>query len=226
MDSPVMFRWKNPNEPANVPGLMVRFEVISQRNEKATGENGGIPTFDSVLMAYVAPIGMPRSDAACEIRRTLPDGSVIHNRLNSAKYAEVIKQYDAGADAIHLGTPLKEMPGLDPGMISNLKARGIHTVEMLAEAPDSANGDLMGLMGWVEKAKNYVALVAKEAPAKHLKAELEKRDAAYASLERQFEDLKAAIVAGGGQLPAPRGKPGRKSRADLVAMADAEQKAA
>lgn len=206
MDSPVMFRWKNPNEPAHEKALMVRFEVISQRNEAATADNGGIPTFDSVLMAYVAPIGMPRSDAACEIERTLPDGTVVPNRFNSAKYAEVIRQYKAGADAVHLGTPLKEMPGIDPGMIANLKARGIHTVEMLAEAPDSANGDLMGLMGWVEKAKNYVALVAKEAPGKHLKAELEKRDKELASLQRQFDELKGAMLANGIE---PKRRPGR-----------------
>ena len=125
----------------------------------------------------------------------------------------MLEQYRKGAGAMHLGTPLVELPGMDPGLMNNLRARGIHTVAMLAETSDSAIGDLMGLMGWIDRAKKHIAAIEKAAPGKHLEAELKKRDDAYASLQRQFDDLKAAIVANGGEVPAPRAKPGRKPKA-------------
>lgn len=203
MDEPTMFRWKDPSEPQHVPALTVEAKVLSLRNEEWTAQTGK-PSFDSVLMFNVSAPGMVRSNAACEIERTLPDGTVKKNAANSYKYASVLEAYRKGAESGHLGTPLTELPGMDPGLMSNLKARGIHTVEMLSETSDSAIGDLMGLMGWIDRAKKHLTAIEKAAPGKHLEAELKKRDDAYADLSRQFEDLKAAIIANGGEVPTPR----------------------
>lgn len=203
MDEPKMFRWKDPNEPPTVPAMTVEVVVLSIKNAEFTASTGK-PSFDSVLMFNVSAPGMVRSNAACEIERTLPDGTKVVNAANSYKYASVLEAYRKGAGATHLGTPLSELPGMDPGLMNNLKARGIYTVETLAETSDSAIGDLMGLQGWIGKAKNHIAAIEKAAPAKHLEAELKKRDEANAHLQRQLDDLKAAILANGGEIPAPR----------------------
>lgn len=203
MDEPKIFRWKDPTEPTNIPAMTVIVEVLSIKNAEFTASTGK-PSFDSVLMFKVAAPGMVRSDAACEIERTLPDGVKIVNGANSYKYASVLEAYRKGAGATHLGTPLTELPGMDPGLMNNLKARGIYTVETLAETSDSAIGDLMGLQGWIGKAKGHIAAIEKAAPAKHLEAELKKRDEAYASLEQRFNDLVKAIQDNGGEVPAPR----------------------
>ncbi len=211
MDEPRMFRWKDANEPQHVPALTVEAVVLSIKNPEFTASTGK-PSFDSVLMFNVSPPGMTRSNAACEIERTLPDGTVKVNAANAYKYASVLEQYRKGAGAMHLGTPLAELPGMDPGLMNNLRARGIHTVEMLSETSDSAIGDLMGLMGWIDRAKKHIAAIEKAAPGKHLEAELAKRDKAYADLEQRFNDLVKAIEDNGGEVPAPRKKPGPKPR--------------
>lgn len=203
MDDQKIFSWKNPNEPSHLPALTVIAEVLSLRNPEFTAQTGK-PSFDSVLMFKVSAPGMTRSDAACEIERTLPDGTKVVNAANSYKYASVLEAYRKGAGGMHLGTPLTELPGMDPGLMNNLRARGIHTVEMLSETSDAAIGDLMGLQGWIGKAKSHLSAIEKAAPAKHLEAELKKRDEANANLQRQLDDLKAAIEANGGEVPAPR----------------------
>lgn len=203
-DTPVIFRWRDPAWPRELPSLIVIFKEHPEKNEEFTAANG-YDTFDNVLVAYVSPPGQTRSSTACEIERRLPDGTMKVNQANARKYGDVVRLYKEGKGAGAAGTPLKEL-GLDPGIVATMRARGIHSIEMLAEISDSAGDELMGFRGFREKAQKYIALREKEAPTKRLEAELKQRDDVIASLQRQLDDLKAAVAAA--DIPTKRG-PGR-----------------
>lgn len=186
-----LYRFKDPSGNPQIPDLAVRFEMESLLN-KAVTDKEGVPTYDSVLVAYVAPVGQPKSEASIEIERTLPDGTVIENRANKAKYAEQLRHYKAGTDAEALGTPLRDIPGMAPAMVQNMKARGIHTAEMLAAVTDGATSGVMGMWEWREKARKLIDAREKDAPFIKMQAENDELREQLASLQRQFADLAAA----------------------------------
>lgn len=187
-----LYRFKDPSGNPQIPDLAVRFELESLLN-KAWTDKEGVPTYDSVLVAYVAPVGQPKSDASIEIERTLPDGTMSENRGAKAKYAEQIKHYRAGTDAEALGTPLRDIPGMAPAMIQNMKARGIHTAEMLAAVTDGATSGVMGMWEWRDKARKLIDAREKDAPFVKMQAENDELKERLASMERQFADLSASV---------------------------------
>lgn len=198
-----VFRWKDPAVDPHLPALAIYFEPTPVINDEVTRQTGK-QTYDDVLIAYVAPIGQPKSEASHEIERRLPDGTVKVNHFYSMKYAEPLKHYKAGAEAETLGTPLKDLIGMTPAIAMNLKARGIHTVEMLAEMPDAAGNDLMGFWDLRDRAKRHLEAREKEAPAKHLEAELKARDDEIASLKRQMNELAAMMQQQAPPTPEPQ----------------------
>ncbi len=204
-ETPQMFRYREPGAPPNMPALAIFFVEEPQVNAKATADTG-IQTYDNVLIAYVAPMGQPKSNAACEIERTLPDGKVIVNREYAFKYAEQVKLYKAGATSEGQGTPLKDLIGMTPALALNLRSVGIHTVEMLAETADGASNSVMGFWDWRDKARKHVELREKNAPMLKLEAIEEKHKTEVASLTRQLEELKAAMEANGVETKAPKVK--------------------
>lgn len=202
-DQVQIFRWRNPNEPPGTPALMVRFREQAEKNEQWSLDLG-YDAFDNVLVALVCPPGGAKSEAACEIERRLPDGTVKVHPVNARKYAEVVKAYKENHGEGAAGTPLKEL-GIDPGQIATLRAKGIHSIEMMAEVSDNSGDNIMGFRGLKDKAVKFLELREKEAPTKRLEMELAQRDQQLASLQRQLEDLQAAVQR---ELPERRG-PGR-----------------
>lgn len=202
-DMPVFFRWRDPSWPPN-QSLAVRFREQAVLNDEWTQING-YNTYDNLLLAFVAPVGQSKSEASVEIERRLPDGTMKVHKPNSLKYGDVIKAYKSAKDGDGGGgTPLKEL-GLEPGIIATMKARGIHSVEMLADITDSAGDNLMGFRGFREKALKFLELREKNAPTVRLEMELKQRDETIGSLQRQLDDLKAAVER---EMPERRG-PGR-----------------
>jgi hypothetical protein len=183
----VLFRYKDPNMDPRHPGLSVRFREHEEKNDKASAESG-FDTFDNVLVAYVAPVGQPKSEASCEIERKLPDGTVKVHPVHARKYAELVKLYKEGAGEGSVGTPLKLL-NLTPGTIATLRARGVHSVEMLADLADSAGGELMGFRGDREKAQQFLALRERNAPMVAVDALKEEHAKEIASLRRQLEEM-------------------------------------
>lgn len=202
-EAPQMYRWKDPSLPPDAPALAVYFLEEPQVNAEATRERG-IQTYDNVLTAYVAPMGMPKSNAAHEIERTLPDGTVKVNAFYAAKYGEQIKLYKAGHTSEALGTPLRDLIGMTPATAMNLKARGVHTVEMLAEMSDSGGEGTMGFWELRDRARKHIEARQKEAPTVRLEAELAERDKTIASLQRQMDEMRALL---------PEPEPERKRKA-------------
>jgi hypothetical protein len=183
----VLFRYKDPNMDPRHPGLSVRFREHEEKNDKASAESG-FDTYDNVLVAYVAPVGQPKSEASCEVERKLPDGTVKVHAVNSRKYADLIKLYKEGAGEGSVGTPLKLL-NLTPGTIASLRARGIHSVEMLGDISDSGGAELMSFREYRDKAQQFLALREKNAPMVAVDALKEEHAKEIASLRRQLEEM-------------------------------------
>jgi hypothetical protein len=205
----VLFRYKDPSMDPRQPGMSVRFREHEEKNEAASAASG-YDTYDNVLVAYVAPVGQPKSEASCEIERRLPDGSVKPHPVHARKYADLVKLYKEGAGEGSIGTPLKLL-NLTPGTIASLKARGVHSVEMLADLSDSAGGEMMGFRGDREKAQQFLALREKNAPLVAVDALKEEHAKEIASLRRQIEEMNERF----GE-PEPR-KPGRPKKLEAAA---------
>ncbi len=191
-DTPQMYRWRDPSWPPHFPALAVYFAQEPFVNAEVTAATG-VQSYDNVLMAYVAPMGMPKSNASCEIERTLPDGTVKRNAENSAKYAEQVKHFKAGTSAETIGTPLRDLVGMTPALSMNLKARGLHTVEMLAETPDSMAGEMMGFWEWRDRARAHLKARQEAAPTVRLELELAEQKKVNGDLQRQIEELAALV---------------------------------
>ncbi len=191
-DTPQMYRWKDPALPPQAPALQIYFLQEPQVNADVTTETG-VQTYDSVLIAVIAPIGMPKSNVHREIERVLPDGKVKVNSEYAAKYAEAVKLYKAGVGSEATGTPLRDLIGMTPATIMNLKTRGVHTVEMLADMPDGAGSELMGFWEFREKAKKHLELREKNAPMVRMEAIEEKHKAEVDNLKQQLADLTALV---------------------------------
>ncbi len=205
-ETPQFYRWKDPTLPPQAPALQIKFMEEAFVNPEVT-EKTGIQTYDNVLVGYVSPMGNSRSDVAKEIERTLPDGTVIVNRENSAKYAEQIKFYKAGTESAAVGTPLRDLVGMTPAVVMGLRARGIHTVEMLSDMPDNAGNEMMGFWELREKAKKHLDLREKNAPMVRVEAMEIKHKEETDALKQQIEELRA-LIATDADKPEKRG-PGR-----------------
>lgn len=81
-------------------------------------------------------------------------------------------QFEAGQTQCGVGLPLSEWAPLSRSQVLELKANQVHTVEQLAEIPDSGLDRLgMGARDLREKAKRFVAQAAGNAPIEALARE-------------------------------------------------------
>jgi hypothetical protein len=92
------------------------------------------------------------------------------------------------------GMPITEWPPLTKAQALELKAIKIHTVEALAELPDTAC-TWLGARDLRKKAQDWLAAVADHAGESRLAAALEQRDATIAALQLQVDDLAERLAA-------------------------------
>lgn len=188
------YTWKDPRSNPNDRALACHFVEDREVNEAATAATG-VQTYDNVLTIHVYPLGQPKSDVAHEIERTLPDGTVVVSQFHAHKYGGPLALYKAGRSAESAGTPLRDLPGMSAGTEANLKARGIHTIEMLQEMSDSASQDIMGFWALREAARTFMQTRKENAPAVKMAAMQADHEKAMAAMQRQLDDLKALLPA-------------------------------
>ena len=92
------------------------------------------------------------------------------------------------------GTPLEEWPGITRSQVAELKHFGVHTVENLANMPDSQAGKFMAIGALKAKALNYVAQCRELAPLAQLQEENEALKGRIEALEYQLRELGKAEV--------------------------------
>ena len=100
------------------------------------------------------------------------------------------------------GTILAELPWMTKSQIAELNYMNIFTVEQLAELDDARAMKFMHSYQLRDRAKNFLAAAAGEAPMLKLQAELEKRDNEIQVLQRQMQEMTAAFE----KLSAGKGK--------------------
>jgi len=91
------------------------------------------------------------------------------------------------------GTPLEQVPWLSVGIIAELKAVNCHTLEALAGMSDNAMSKMMGMMGFRQKAQNFLAAAKETAPFTQMQAQIEARDNEIALLKQQNKEMMEAI---------------------------------
>ena len=129
--------------------------------------------------------------------------TVIDAPMDSGFYTQRFRQkYDqwkAGISAAASGTPLEHFPFLlnKVGLVAELKAMHIHTVEQLSELPD---GSVQNIMGGYELRKQAIEWLNNTA-AKAVDAEKEAMAKRLADLEEQ---LKALTTTGLTKVEAPK----------------------
>ena len=114
------------------------------------------------------------------------------------RFGDRYKQWLAGVEEASSGTPLDLFPFLanKVGLVAELKAMHIHTVEQLATLSDAGTSKLMGGMELREKASKWLAKSSSDAAD----AEKEQLKAQLAQLQEQMIKLMSAKA---GDKPAP-----------------------
>lgn len=107
------------------------------------------------------------------------------------------KRYDAwkedSANTKIDGTILAELTWLSKSQIAELNYCNVFTVEQLANMSDTHARQFMGNNQLRDRAKNFLAQAAGEAPMLRLQAELDQRDTRIATLEQKLADLNTAF---------------------------------
>lgn len=110
------------------------------------------------------------------------------------RFARQYAAFKAGQEQHLNGTPLNVLVWLTPAQIAELNAVNCHTVEQLAEMPESLAQKFMGAHALQQRAKTYLLAAKEQAPMIKLQAELEKRDEEIATLNRQMAELMASVA--------------------------------
>lgn len=108
------------------------------------------------------------------------------------------KQYDAfkrGLAQAVSGTPLEVWPQMTVGLVAELKAMNIQTVEQLAGLDDGRAQKIMGHFELRRRAQAFLDAAEGEASNNKLAAELSKRDAEIEALKAQMAEFMKPKVA-------------------------------
>jgi hypothetical protein len=89
------------------------------------------------------------------------------------------------------GTPVEMVPWLNKSQALELKGINIHTLEVLAEAPEPAMQRMMGLRDLKKKAQSYLAAAKDGAVVSKMQDELADRDRTISMLQKQMADMSA-----------------------------------
>lgn len=128
---------------AGPDGTALRFFEQATKNSFQS-EKHGRALFDNVLMVEVMVPGQSLSSPQFEVERTYCEEAsppnqprLVEKTQKYAQYREQVEAYKAqSGEHLVAGTPLSQWATIDTGTVANLKAAGIHTVEMLAGVQD------------------------------------------------------------------------------------------
>jgi hypothetical protein len=105
------------------------------------------------------------------------------------------ERYRAKQEQTLSGTPLEVWPQMTVGIVAELKAMNIHTVEQLATIPDVVAGKFQGGQTFKQRAQAFLDAAAGDAANSKLATELALRDEEIDILKKQMEALTASLQA-------------------------------
>lgn len=158
--------------------LFVTFFAEAVQNESKTIE-AGRPIFDDIDMIRIMFPGQ---------RDNLVG---VADYGYQQRFPRQWAQYKARQTQTVSGTPLAQVPWLTKGQVAELGFLNVHSVEQLANMPDSASQRLMNHHSLKQQAQTYLDSAAGSAPLIKMQAELAKRDEQIAELMAAVASLQA-----------------------------------
>lgn len=154
--------------------------------------------------------------------------------MHARRWPRAWEAYQAGRKQIPDGTMIAILFPAEPGIAKNLQELGIHTIEQLAEMPDSSIGNIPFGGTLKQKAIKYMASVSGAQGFNKLSAEMAHKDQEISSLQMQISDLQArlaelamrdpnATAAAGGQTVAAAGGFTPEQLGQIMALMQAAQ---
>lgn len=163
-------------------GLFVQFYTRAVEHPYQS-EQAGRPVYvdqDYILILFPG-------DNTKKVDRPVDKGD-LQRPSDAKRWPEQWAAYKAQQEVVQVGTPLTEWPPLSKAVALTLKGLNIHTVEQLAEVPDTAL-TWLGAREQHEKAKVWLAQASNGAEAMRLKAENDKLRTDIDQLKAQFAEL-------------------------------------
>ena len=191
-------RAQNGREPNTLIAKFYRRGMIDEKRtygwiEQKYDPNTGLP---GPIIKHPGEGGINHRNAICiEIRAPGDKDFIIQREMKELdKYRfdkewKLFEESERGAVPGIDGTPLDAVPFLDVARIADLQAAGIKTVEQLAAVSDSNGQKFMDFQRIRQAAKDFLAAAAGAAPLQEMRAELERRDAQIAALQKQMREV-------------------------------------
>jgi hypothetical protein len=149
----------------------------------------------------------------CEIRVPGDRDGIIKDRIKymhpdpRERFPQAYAKFKAGDKQQVVGTPLREWQGLTRAQARSYEAANIFTVEQLASLGDNHAQTMFGSIGDRQKARDFLAQSAGQAPLTQARAEIEKMREEIRNLRDQVAGLPPRPVED--PTEPPRRKPGR-----------------
>jgi hypothetical protein len=169
------------NDPMDRGKLQVQFHPYPVKNPKRSAEEGR-PIYENV--DYVR-IFVPGD------KDNIVDRQV--EEIDTRRFAREYQAYKAGKEAPIEGTPLEMWPTVDRAQVAELVHFNVRTVEQLANLSDANCQNFKGILALRQKARDYLAQAAGNAPLEKMRAELSAREAENAALWAETERLKTQL---------------------------------
>jgi len=176
------------SEPAN-NGIFPKFYTDTIRNQSKSDAEGR-PVFDEVEMVEIRIAGDPKNVVTRKARD-----------LDKERWYAQYEQFKRQEKQVSSGTPIQEWTRISKSEAATLKALNIHTLEALAELPESGLQNIgMGAREMQKKAIAYIEAANDSGAIEKQRKLIEQQSEMIDELKARIEELEAK-------------KPGRKKRA-------------
>jgi len=169
-------------QPAQTTGLYAVFYPHAVQNETKSNEEGRPIYEDRDYIRIMVP-----GDKSSIIERPVRFGPTPMHDNN--RFSREFALYKQGADEQLVGTPLSEWPVISRSQCKELEFFNVRTVEQLAEMPDTAAQNFVGVGQLREVAKRFIDQAKEGAPLIQMQAELSSRDDQIQALQDQLNEL-------------------------------------
>lgn len=191
--------WRQPNDTWSKDGkkcyAIFRHDTVK---DAAASEKAGRPIFKPVVLIEKIIPGDPLNKPVRPMRES-----------DKEEYPQEWARFEAKAEQQLPGTPLGAVTWLTLTQVAEYRALNIHTVEQLAELPDSVASRIMGFNVIRDKARTFLRASADAGLMAKMENEAREREAK----EKALLDQIAALTEKVNQLMAtPPKRPGRPKK--------------
>lgn len=192
------------------PTFSAPFETMADyANHQPRNQHGRLQGDEKLLVTfYNRPVyselksreeGRPIYDDLPHIKILVPgDDRLVFDTIVIPEYIQRFpldwERFEKQHTVAETGTPLDQWPALSTAQVQEFKHFNVHTVEALADLPDSLGTKFPGFYGLRDKAKAWLKVAADNAVVERQDAQLAERDAKITALEEKLNALLEATA--------------------------------